>query len=71
MWIAPALVALAAIVGVRIVINHVEAKFKFGGNRTARHRLQIAQNLLARGEKWDAAAVFHLLRRSDIAEGGS
>jgi transcriptional regulator len=63
--------ALAAIVGVRVVINHVEAKFKFGGNRTARHRLQIAQNLLARGEKGDAAAVFHLLRRTDFAEGGS
>jgi transcriptional regulator len=56
--------ALAAIVGVRIVIKRVEAKFKFGGNRTARHRLQIAQNLLARGEKGDAAAVFHPSRTS-------
>jgi transcriptional regulator len=56
---------------VRIVINQVEAKFKFGGNRTARHRLQIAQNLLARGGKGDAAAVFHLLRRTDLAEGGN
>jgi transcriptional regulator len=63
--------ALAAIVGVKIVINHVEAKFKFGGNRTARHRLQIAQNLLARGERGDAAAVLHLLRRTDFAEGGN
>jgi transcriptional regulator len=63
--------ALAAIVGIKIVINHVDAKFKFGRNRTARHRLQIAQNLLARGGKDDAAAVFHLLRRTDFAEGAS
>ena len=60
--------ALAAIVGVKIVINHVDAKFKFGGNRTARHRLQIAQNHLARGEKGDASAVFHLLRRTIVDE---
>ena len=60
--------ALAAIVGVKIVISHVDAKFKFGGNRTATHRLQIAQNLLARGEKGDASAVFHLLRRTNFAE---
>jgi transcriptional regulator len=63
--------ALAAIVGVSIVINHVEAKFKFGGNRTTRHRLQIAQNLLARDKRGDAAAVLHLLRRADFAEGGN
>jgi predicted FMN-binding regulatory protein PaiB len=38
-WEAPTLARLVAIVGVRIVISDTKAKSKFGGNRTARHRL--------------------------------
>jgi len=60
--------ALAAIVGVRIAIEHVEAKFKFGGNRTPRHRLMIAQKLAERSGRGDRAALSHLLRRTKIEE---
>jgi transcriptional regulator len=60
--------ALAAIVGIRIVIANVEAKFKFGGNRTVRHRLTIAQKLAERGEAGDRAALSHLLRRTRLEQ---
>jgi transcriptional regulator len=58
--------ALAGIVGIRIAIGHVEAKFKFGGNRIARHRLMIAQKLAQRGAAGDRAALSHLLRRIEL-----
>ncbi|MGA3092197.1 MAG: FMN-binding negative transcriptional regulator [Terriglobales bacterium] len=60
--------ALAAIVGVRVTIEQVEAKFKFGGNRAKEHRLKIAANLAQRGAPNDLAALAHLLRRTAIAE---
>jgi transcriptional regulator len=60
--------ALGAIVGIRIAIGHVEAKFKFGGNRTLQHRLAIAQKLAERGERGDCAALSHLLRRTKLEE---
>jgi predicted FMN-binding regulatory protein PaiB len=59
--------ALAGIVGIRIaMIGHVEAKFKFGGNRIARHRLMIAQKLAERGVAGDRAALSHFLRRIEL-----
>ena len=58
--------ALGAIVGIKILIRKVDAKFKFGGNRTVRHRLRIAQNLAARGNRGDREAIYHLLRRTDL-----
>jgi transcriptional regulator len=60
--------ALAAIIGVRLTIEQVEAKFKFGGNRAKEHRLKIAGNLAQRGASNDLAALAHLLRRSAVAE---
>ena len=60
--------ALAAIVGVRISIEQVQAKFKFGGNRAKEHRLTIAANLAQRGAPNDLAALAHLLRRTVTAE---
>jgi transcriptional regulator len=60
--------ALAAIVGVRVTIEQVEAKFKFGGNRAKDHRLKIAANLAQRGGPNDIAALAHLLRRTATAE---
>jgi transcriptional regulator len=60
--------ALAAIVGIRIAIEHMEAKFKFGGNRTVPHRLLIAQKLAERCEPGDRAALAHLLRRTKLQQ---
>ena len=55
--------ALAHIRGVRLTIQVVTAKFKFGGNKTADHRLAIADRLEARGGPRDLEARGHLLRR--------
>jgi transcriptional regulator len=55
--------ALRIIIGIRITVDHVLAKFKFGGNRSARQRIQIAQNLTRRQLPGDTQAAHHLLRR--------
>ena len=60
--------ALAAIVGIRVAVTAVEAKFKFGGNRTVGHRLSIARRLSERGGTGDLAALSHLFRRAQLEE---
>lgn len=49
--------------GVRIHIAVVEAKFKFGGNRTPAHRHRVANLLATRATRHDAEARLHVLRR--------
>jgi len=54
---------LPGIRGLRLHVEHVRAKMKYGGNKTADHRTEIAAHLAARGGPMDAAAREHLLRR--------
>ena len=54
---------LRAIRGLRIAVTDVRAKFKYGGNVDAAHRLAVAERLAARGGPGDAVARRHLLRR--------
>jgi transcriptional regulator len=54
---------LSAIRGLELAIVDVRAKFKFGGNKTAEHRLRIADQLARRDRPNDRAAREHLLRR--------
>jgi transcriptional regulator len=54
---------LGAIRGLRLAIEDVRAKFKFGGNRPAADRLRIADHLLQRGGPLDLEARSELLRR--------
>lgn len=49
--------------GIRLDVDEVRAKFKYGGNRDPEHRLQIAERLAERDGPGDAAAREHLLRR--------
>jgi transcriptional regulator len=53
----------AAIRGLRIPIEAVTAKFKYGGNVDAEHRLAVADRLDGRSGPGDEAARAHLLRR--------
>lgn len=62
---------LAGIRGLRLAIEEVRAKFKYGGNVDLDHRLAIADRLDQRGGPGDAAARAHLLRRSDVAGPGA
>jgi predicted FMN-binding regulatory protein PaiB len=62
--------ALRAIVGVRMKLQEVQVKFKFWGNRTPEHRLQIAHQLARRGRPNELAAVEHLLRRTQPSQRG-
>lgn len=52
-----------AIRGLRLTIREVLAKFKFGGNRPASHRLAVAAELATRNGPRDAEARAQLLRR--------
>jgi transcriptional regulator len=54
---------LGAILGLRIAVSDVEAKFKYGGNIDEAHRLAVVNRLRARGGPNDAAAAGHVLRR--------
>jgi len=56
---------LAGIRGLRIRIEAVKAKQKYGGNKELDHRLAIAEHLVERDGPGDAAARDHLLRRSE------
>jgi transcriptional regulator len=55
---------LSGIRGLRLAIEEVSAKFKYGGNVDVEHRLAIADRLQERGGAGDAAARAHLLRRT-------
>ena len=60
---------LRAIRGLRIEVDEVRAKFKYGGNVDRVHRLAIAERLEARQGPGDGAARAHLVRRLEQAEG--
>jgi transcriptional regulator len=61
---------LQAILGISIAIDKVLAKFKYGGNVDAAHRLAVVDHLLRRQAAGDAAAARHVRRRLE-AEGRS
>lgn len=48
---------LRAIRGLRIEIDEVRAKFKYGGNVDEAHRARVAEGLVARGGPGDVAAL--------------
>jgi transcriptional regulator len=54
---------LAGIRGLHLDVREVTAKFKYGGNADAEHRVAVAARLLERGHAADLAARDHLLRR--------
>ena len=54
---------LPSIRGLRLHIEQVRAKFKYGGNVDAAHRQAVAERLAARNGPGDAAAAAHTLRR--------
>jgi transcriptional regulator len=56
---------LRAIRAVVVAIEEVVAKFKYGGNVDAEHRLAVADRLAGRNGPGDAAAISHLRRRLD------
>ncbi|MGF7236482.1 MAG: FMN-binding negative transcriptional regulator [Frankia sp.] len=55
---------LAGILGLRITVDQVVTKLKYGGNVDAAHRGRIADALADRDGPGDLAARAHLLRRS-------
>jgi len=57
-----------AIRGIRLEIEEVRAKFKFGGNKTNDHRVQISDWLSLQPGELAAEARANLLRRSKAAE---
>jgi transcriptional regulator len=56
---------LPGIRGVRLHVEAVRAKLKYGGNKTPERRAEIAEHLAARGGPGDEPARGHLLRRGD------
>jgi transcriptional regulator len=54
---------LPGIRGLRLHVEAVRAKMKYGGNKTPEHRAGIAQHLAERHGPMDAEARAHLLRR--------
>lgn len=54
---------LAGIRGLRLRVDDVVGKFKYGGNVDAAHRTAVAERLARRSGPGDAAARGHLLRR--------
>ncbi len=54
---------LPGIRGIELTITDVRAKFKYGGNKDAEHRGDLAARLEERGSRADIAARGHLLRR--------
>ena len=55
---------LPGIRGLRLHVEAVRAKLKYGGNKTPEHRSDIAERLTARDAPGDRAARDHLLRRT-------
>ncbi len=60
--------SLRAIRGIRITVESVRAKFKYGGNVDAAHRSAVAERLLARDGPGDRAAVRQLRRILEAGE---
>lgn len=61
--------AMPGIRGLRLTITGVNAKFKYGGNKSVEHRAVIAQVLRNRNGFLDAAAVRRLQERIPGADG--
>lgn len=59
---------LAAIRGLRLPLDEVRAKFKYGGNVDDEHRAAVAGQLANRAGPGDAAALAHLRRRTPLRE---
>ena len=57
---------LPGIRGLRLHVEAVRAKMKYGGNKTPEHRSDIAERLADRDEPGDRAARDHLLRRPRV-----
>jgi transcriptional regulator len=55
---------LPGIRGLRLHVEQVRAKMKYGGNKTADHRTTIAAHLEERSGPMDSVAREHLLRRT-------
>jgi len=55
---------LPGIRGLRLHVEAVRAKMKYGGNKTPEHRNDIAERLTDRDAPGDRAARDHLLRRT-------
>ncbi len=60
---------LPAIRGIRIDSLEVRAKFKYGGNVDAAHRLSVADHLAGRHSSGDESVRAHLLRRLGSSAG--
>jgi transcriptional regulator len=58
---------LPGIRGLRLSVDAVAAKFKYGGNADDAHRAEVAEQLAARGRPGDAPSRRHLLRRTPLA----
>lgn len=58
---------LPGIRGVRITVESVRAKLKYGGNRTPEHRARVAERLAERDRGMDGAARRRLLEHGDAA----
>ncbi len=54
---------LLGILGIEVRVEHVSAKFKYGGNVDEAHRRAVVDRLRARGTPDDGAAADHTLRR--------
>ncbi|MFZ0667899.1 MAG: FMN-binding negative transcriptional regulator [Acidimicrobiales bacterium] len=54
---------IASIRGVRIAVDEVRAKFKYGGNVDVEHREAVVEHLRERMGPGDSAAAAHTLRR--------
>ncbi len=54
---------LSAILGIRLAIDEVRGKFKYGGNVDDAHRRAVSERLQARGTGGDNAAAAHVVRR--------
>jgi len=55
---------LAGILGLRLNVSDVRAKFKYGGNVDDEHRAFVTSQLRERSGPGDSAAVGHLQRRT-------
>jgi len=58
---------LPTIRGVRIEVEEVRAKFKYGGNVDMEHRNAVVEHLRARGGPGDLPAAEHTLRRMALS----
>jgi transcriptional regulator len=58
---------LPGIRGLRLSVDAVAAKFKYGGNADDVHRARVVEQLAIRGRAGDVASRDHLLRRTPLS----